>query len=115
MVLIFVVFSLLGETAFRYFDPQGYQLSKKIASSIGQTEPATTATTPELLNILNIFLMLGLAAAYGWLTIAWGAFRQINLSTRFKSILAFSLFNILLTPLYGVALILGVYLWLPPS
>jgi len=115
MTLIFVAFSLLGDTSFRLFDPQGYLLNKKIAASVGQVGSAEITTTPELLNILNIFLLLGLAAVYGWLTIAWGAFRQINLTTRLKSFIAYLLFNILLIPLYGVALILAIYLWLPPS
>lgn len=113
IIFIFVVFSLIGDSAFRLFDPQGYLLSKKFAATFVKPESAEIATGPDLLNILNVFLLIGLAAVYGWFTIAWGAFRQINLTTKFKSFIAYFLFNILLIPLSCIGLFLAIYIWLP--
>lgn len=111
MLFIMVAFFLVGDVMFRIINPEGYQLLRINPFA----ELPDSAIEKGGFFVCMVFLVLGLAAGYAWFFVAWGAYRILNGVSRFRSAIAFFIYNLISIPLMVVGVFLGFNLSVPPS
>jgi hypothetical protein len=97
------VFSISGMAIVHAYDPAAVQALMK-----PKWEPDTALTAAAMINLWSV--LLGLAAAFAWTILAWGALRELNGVSRLRSTLAFAVYIVLYPPLFLLGVMWGATL-----
>lgn len=104
-IIFFSVFLIIDAGLFKTIDPKLYT-SIMEADSKGQ--PAPDIPVGSEMWILALPLLFGVLFILVWRVIAWGALREINGLSRFRSFIAATIFVMLNFPMTALVYLVGI-------